>query len=100
MLEAWSRGVPVVQPAHGSFPELIEQTGGGVLVPPGDADALARAIADLLRDREALLRSARPDGGSAGAIATTIAALEASAITELEIRRSALAFKWQRPKLD
>jgi glycosyltransferase involved in cell wall biosynthesis len=53
VLEAWARGVPVVQPAHGSFPELIERSGGaGVLVPPGDAAALANALADLLRDRE------------------------------------------------
>jgi glycosyltransferase involved in cell wall biosynthesis len=52
VLEAWSRGVPVVQPAHGSFPELIDKTGGaGVLVPPGDANALAEALATLLSDR-------------------------------------------------
>jgi glycosyltransferase involved in cell wall biosynthesis len=52
VLEAWSRGVPVVQPAHGSFPELIDKSGGaGLLVPPGDAKALAEAIATLLRDR-------------------------------------------------
>jgi glycosyltransferase involved in cell wall biosynthesis len=52
VLEAWSRGVPVVQPAHGSFPELIDKSGGaGVLVPPGDASALAESIATLLRDR-------------------------------------------------
>lgn len=50
ILEALARGVPVVQPAHGSFPELIEKTGGGVLVPPGDAAALAGALAELLRD--------------------------------------------------
>jgi glycosyltransferase involved in cell wall biosynthesis len=51
VLEAWSRGVAVVQPAHGSFPELIDKSGGaGVLVPPGDAKALAEAIAALLRD--------------------------------------------------
>ncbi|MDB5289324.1 MAG: mfpsA, partial [Phycisphaerales bacterium] len=50
VLEALARGVPVVQPAHGSFPELIEQTSGGILVPPGDAMALAHALADLLRD--------------------------------------------------
>jgi len=50
VLEALARGVPVVQPTHGSFPELLEATGGGVLVPPGDAGALARALADLLGD--------------------------------------------------
>lgn len=52
VLEAWARGVPVVQPAHGSFPELIERSGGaGALVPPGDAKALAEAIAGLMLDR-------------------------------------------------
>lgn len=50
VLEALARGVPVVQPAHGSFPELIELTGGGVLTPPGDAGALASALAGLLAD--------------------------------------------------
>ena len=50
ILEAMARGVPVVQPAHGSFPELLDQTGGGILVPPGDARALAAALADLLSD--------------------------------------------------
>lgn len=57
VLEALARGVPVVQPAHGSFPELLERTGGGVLVPPNDPAALASALADLLKDppaREAL----------------------------------------------
>ncbi|MDD4891854.1 MAG: glycosyltransferase family 4 protein [Phycisphaerae bacterium] len=51
VLEALACGVPVVQPASGSFPELIAATGGGLLVPPGDAPALADALADLLRDR-------------------------------------------------
>ena len=49
VLEALARAVPVVQPAHGSFPELLEMTGGGVLVPPGDAQALADALSELLR---------------------------------------------------
>lgn len=44
LLEAMASGVPVVQPAHGAFPELIEDTGGGVLVAPDDPDALARAL--------------------------------------------------------
>lgn len=50
VLEAWANGVPVVQPEHGSFPELIARSGGGVLVPPNDADALADALLDLLND--------------------------------------------------
>ena len=48
VLEAWANGVPVVQPAHGSFPELIDATGGGLLVPPADAAALASALRHLL----------------------------------------------------
>ncbi len=52
VLEALANGVPVVQPAHGAFPELIEATGGGRLVPPGDATALADALEDLLDNPE------------------------------------------------
>ena len=43
--------MPVVQPRHGSFPELIEATGGGLLVEPGAAQALAEALKRLLDDR-------------------------------------------------
>ncbi len=50
VLESLARGVPVVQPAHGSFPELVNRTGGGMLVRPGDARELAEALAGLLRD--------------------------------------------------
>ncbi|MGH7192494.1 MAG: glycosyltransferase family 4 protein, partial [Candidatus Saccharimonadales bacterium] len=53
VLEALASGVPVVQPAHGAFPELLAATGGGRLVPPGDAEALARALHELLIDRPA-----------------------------------------------
>lgn len=49
VLEALANGVPVVQPAHGAFPELIEQTGGGLLVPPRDPAALAEGLTRLLR---------------------------------------------------
>jgi glycosyltransferase involved in cell wall biosynthesis len=47
VLEALANGVPVVQPRHGSFPELIESTGGGLLVNPEDPDDLARALRQL-----------------------------------------------------
>ena len=50
VLESLARGTPVVLPHHGSFPELIEQTGGGVTHPPGDAAALADGLAAMLAD--------------------------------------------------
>ncbi len=50
LVEAWAAGVPVVQPRHASFPELIEATGGGLLCLPRDAAALADAWETLLSD--------------------------------------------------
>jgi len=48
VIEALASGVPVVQPAVGGPAELVEATGGGLLVEPDDPDALATAIEDLL----------------------------------------------------
>ncbi|HEV8062510.1 MAG TPA: glycosyltransferase [Gemmataceae bacterium] len=47
VLEAWANGVPVVQPRHGSFPELIEATGGGELCHVDDPHDLARVLGEL-----------------------------------------------------
>jgi len=52
VLEALAAGVPVVQPAHGSFPELIEATGGGLLVTPDDPAALVEGLRLLIVDGE------------------------------------------------
>ena len=46
-LEALAAGVPVVAPQIGQLPELIELTGGGLLVPPESPDAIAEALARL-----------------------------------------------------
>ncbi len=51
ILEALACGVPVVQPRHGAFPELLEAAGGGVLCAPDDPESLAESLASLLRDR-------------------------------------------------
>jgi glycosyltransferase involved in cell wall biosynthesis len=48
VLEALANGVPVVQPRHGSFPELVEATGGGLLVNPEDPADLAEGLYRLL----------------------------------------------------
>jgi glycosyltransferase involved in cell wall biosynthesis len=58
ILEAIASGVPVVQPRHGAFPELIEISQGGVLCEPDDVKALADALESTLLDdqlRESLI---------------------------------------------
>ena len=62
VIEAMAAGVPVVQPRHGSYPELVDATGGGVLVAPGSTDELVEAIACLMSDpvrRRRLSRAAQ-----------------------------------------
>lgn len=56
VLEALAAGVPVVQPAHGSFPELIEATGGGLLYEAHNAEAHAATLARLMDDAGLRLR--------------------------------------------
>ena len=51
LLEAMANGVPIVQPRRGAFTEIVERSGGGILVPPDDPEALADALDELLRDR-------------------------------------------------
>ncbi len=50
LLEAMANGVPVVQPRRGAFPEIVEKTGGGLIVDPDDPDALADGLLALWRD--------------------------------------------------
>ena len=49
VIEALASGVPVVQPRHGAFPELVETNGGGVVCEMGE-EPLALAIESLLLD--------------------------------------------------
>ena len=50
LIEAMACGVPVVAPRRGTYTELLERTGGGVLVDPGDAEGLEQALAALAAD--------------------------------------------------
>lgn len=59
VLEALASGVPVVQPCWGSFPEILERTGGGLLFEPPaspndqlDPEELAARIAELWHNPE------------------------------------------------
>lgn len=50
-LEALAGGVPVVQPDHGAYPELIRATQGGLLHKPENSSDLAEKLATLLADK-------------------------------------------------
>jgi N-acetyl-alpha-D-glucosaminyl L-malate synthase BshA len=50
LLEAMCFSCPSVATAVGGIPEVVVSGSSGVLVPPGDADALARAVESLIRD--------------------------------------------------
>jgi glycosyltransferase involved in cell wall biosynthesis len=59
LLEAMASGVPVVQPRRGGFTEIVERTGGGLLVEPDDVEGLTEGLYTLWRDpalRERLAR--------------------------------------------
>lgn len=58
ILEALANGIPVVQPAHGAFPELLEATQGGLLFEPGNLDDLVAKWESLLLNPDEHLRFA------------------------------------------
>jgi len=51
ILEAMAAGVPVVEPRRGAFIEMIEKTGGGLLVEPDNAESVAEGLFTLWQDR-------------------------------------------------
>jgi glycosyltransferase involved in cell wall biosynthesis len=52
LLEALASGVPVVQPRRGAFPEIVNNTGGGLIVEAGSPAALAAGLLELRRNPE------------------------------------------------
>ena len=50
LLEAMATGVPVVQPRRGAFPEIVDTTGGGLLVDADNPEALADGFQALWQD--------------------------------------------------
>jgi len=58
VLEALASGTPILLPAHGAFPEILSRTGGGMLYPPGDKEALVDSMQAMILDKERRLEMA------------------------------------------
>jgi len=89
ILEAMVAGVPVVASRAGGNPEAVADGKTGLLVPPGDADALALAILGLLRDparARAMGRAGRERARERFSIGSMVAAVEESYVDLLEGR--------------
>lgn len=95
LLEALAAGVPVVQPAHGAFPELLEATGGGLLVPPEDPQALAGGIVAMLSDRD----SARAKGHAAAQRIRDRLTSDEAAKETVQVYRDLIAQRQEDPEL-
>jgi len=54
LLEAMASGVPVVQPRRGAFVEILNRTGGGILVEPDNTGSLSEGLYSLWNDRATL----------------------------------------------
>jgi len=53
-LEALASGIPVVQPALGAFPEIVETSNGGAIYSPNTAEALCEKWEEILPDTSGL----------------------------------------------
>jgi glycosyltransferase involved in cell wall biosynthesis len=54
LLESMAAGVPVIATPVGAIPDVLSHGTHGLLVPPRDCKAIARALAELAADREKL----------------------------------------------
>lgn len=52
IIEAMGMGIPVIGTSIAGIPEQIDDHKTGILIPPGDEDALASAMEEILKDSE------------------------------------------------
>jgi len=67
LLEAMALGRPVVATTVGGIPELVTDRHTGILVPPGNPGALARAVIDLFNEPDRRRRLGDAGGAEVGA---------------------------------
>ena len=81
-VEALTSGVPVVASNVGALPELVTDGVDGLLIPPGDRDALVSAIRGLVEDepRRQRFAAAAKDSARRFAAASVVPRIEAAYI--------------------
>jgi glycogen(starch) synthase len=95
-LEAMACGVPVIAARAGGLPEIVEDGMTGLLVPAGDAPALANAIVSLLKDRRE-----RTQMGSAGRErARTKFSIEENSAANLSLYKDMKSIERSRPRIN
>ena len=54
LIEAMASGIPVIQPDHGAFPEIINLIDGGICYQPNSVESLHETLKKVLRDKDLL----------------------------------------------
>jgi len=89
-LEAMAAGLPVIGTSKGGLREIIDDGKTGMIVPPGDSAALAKAITVLLRNPEMLRQMGRAGQERAASSFSTSAMVEQVARIYRTLLREAL----------
>jgi glycosyltransferase involved in cell wall biosynthesis len=82
LLEATASGLPFIATDVGGCRELADSFGNGIIVPPGDAQALAAAITELANNPELIVALSKAAIEARSSISIEAAALEHVAIYE------------------
>ena len=59
LIEAMAAGLPVIGTRIGGIPEVIADGENGLLVPPGNTEALTHAMMRMVRDQDSRIRMGR-----------------------------------------
>jgi glycosyltransferase involved in cell wall biosynthesis/O-antigen/teichoic acid export membrane protein len=95
LIESLCLGLPVVASRIGGNPELLDEGGGGLLVPPGDPEGLAEALVALASDStfrrrlatQAIAARRRFDSLSVARRAAAVLTAAAAGVTEARARQ-------------
>jgi glycosyltransferase involved in cell wall biosynthesis len=97
LVEALAAGTPVIATRTGGMPEIMEATGGGILVEKNDPAALSKAILQLIAEPEASANMARTAARRVGElyswsrVATITRHLHEQAITSRRMKKPFVA---------